>query len=227
MKRQIKSLLSVTTALMIGSLIYTGVANADPIGGPSNLNCTDNSCQGATYTLTYSGSPLPDADPTHETFRVTLTIDTSTYTGGGGFIDTVAVKVVNSLTGGSVFSAPTGTGNWSALAINTGLNANGCSGGGGGFGCTEYTGVGAGVAVGGTLAWTFDLTMTNGSLFTDPFEASIKARYVDSDDEKVGALVSEKITLQRSTVPEPASVLLLGSGLVGIGLWGMNRRKNA
>ena len=57
--------------------------------------------------------------------------------------------------------------------------------------------------------------------------ASIKARYVNAAGNKVGALVSENITLQRSTVPEPASVILLGSGLAGIGLWGMKRRKNA
>jgi hypothetical protein len=50
---------------------------------------------------------------------------------------------------------------------------------------------------------------------------------VNASGEKVGALVSEDITLQRSTVPEPASVILLGSGLAGIGLWGMKRRKNA
>jgi hypothetical protein len=53
----------------------------------------------------------------------------------------------------------------------------------------------------------------NGTLFTGPGEASIKARYVDANGNKVGDLVSEKIT-----VPEASATVLLGMALVGVGL---------
>lgn len=197
----------------LASLVYAGVGYA------ANTVTVD----GAIYSLTYSGSALPDADPLNETFRITLGIDTNAYTGGGSFLDNVAIKVSSGGTA-SLFSAPGGTGNWSLLA--GGLNASGCSGSGAGFNCANgganfgngvavTTGNGAGI----DYAFTFDVTMANGALFTGLDEASIKARYVNSDNRKVGTLVSENITL---SVPEPESYAML---LAGLGLMGLIPRR--
>jgi hypothetical protein len=196
---------------------------ADPIGP----NC--GTCQGSIYTLSYGGSPLPDADPLHETFRIMLTINTSGYNGGPlltTFLDSAAIKVSSSVFAASLFSAPGGLANWAL--IPGGISSGGCDGSGGGFECASYIGPGAGVALGGTLSWVFDITVDNGLLNTALSGSTIKARYVNSSDSKVGDLVSEEITLQRGTVqavPEPQSLALLGLGLFGLALFG--RKRNA
>jgi hypothetical protein len=114
-------------------LFLSNAAMADPIGP------TCGTCQGATYWVQYSGAALPDSDPMHETFRIFLTIDTSTLNIPGVFgIGAAAVKVSAQSTGATLFQAPGGTGNWAI--VNGGINAGGCSGSGSGFECASWTG---------------------------------------------------------------------------------------
>jgi hypothetical protein len=212
------------------------LAIADPIGP----NC--GTCNGGIYTLSWSGTPQ-STTATTETDRITLTIDTSgvpaslTSQGGGAgpfFLNAVAIKIASSVLGSSLISAPGGAASWNL--IPGGINAGGCSGSGSGFTCTDWVAVGPGTALGGLLTFVFDQTIALGALMTDPFESSIKAQYVNSRGSKVGALVSEEITLQSSstssgisstgTTPEPGStsLALLGLGLLAATFW-MRRGK--
>jgi hypothetical protein len=194
------------------SALLAGAASADPIGP----DC--GTCQGSIYTLTYSGSPI-STTATTETFRITLTIDTSGYNGGGSFLNTVAVKVSSMLVSATLFDAPGGVAVWNE--VMGGLNSNGCSGSGSGFDCAGAASAWAPVPVGTPYQWTWDLEMPTGTLFTGPLQASIKARYVNGMNQKVGALVSENINLQ---VPEPGTFFLLGLGTAGLAISRRPRR---
>jgi hypothetical protein len=202
--------------LTLGALaLMTTPSYADSIGP----NC--GTCQGSIYTLQWA---LESTSGGNSTYDITYTIDTSGYNAGGLYIDSAAIKVSSSVPSATTTldGAPGGIGNWTV--VDGGINAGGCDGQGSGFECASSGGVlGAFNHVGGTLIWVFDVTIPTGNLITSSMGASIKARYVDANDGKVGALVSEDITLQPSggsppppPVPEPASLMLLGSGLLAL-----------
>jgi hypothetical protein len=182
-------------------------ASADPIGP----DCA--TCQGSIYELLYDPTPLgQDGDSTQ--YAIVLRIDTTGYTGGGVNIDDVSFKVSPNLDGVALVDAPGGAGDWSTAL--GGINADGCDGNvNSGFGCTTSDDdSNATLPFAGIYEWIFAVDVPTGTLLTDPFAASIKARYLDSDGDKIGDLVSEPIALQ--VIPEPGTALLLVMGLAGL-----------
>lgn len=190
------------TPLAQADTIETGIMTMADCGG------SNTGCPAAAYTFTIG--------TTSSTLTIqisnTAVLNSNNDLIGGvdlGFTDTKNVDI----TGLTTSSNLGGTANWSSSTGS--LSNNGCGGNQGAFVCAEFaanpTNGGVLLTQGGVYSWTWNYDAISAADVFSTEDVHIGANY----NMKNGFIVSQT-GAQLQSVPEPNTLVILGSGLVGL-----------
>jgi len=197
--------------LSIGFVVFPAHAYYDQT--ITIFGCT--SCFGSVYTLRVSDL---NSDGVYEAL---LSINTENYKApkaGAEYISAVNFKVSSNV---GVVGLSTLDSGW--IASQAGISNAGCATGGSGFVCAQDSSLSVSAIDKKTYDWSWTIDLAGSTLFPDLAGAHIGAKYNNALGTLNGVITSAEAT----PVPEPGTLLLLGSGLVGLAgfAWKRNRRE--